>query len=868
MSCCDPPQASPLETLPSGLSALPRQLRGFAEVRRDLLRAIGREPGPIAGWRPSGDDFGLMWLEMWAYVSDVLGFYDERAANETYIRTAVRRPSLRRIVELLGSTPSVGVSAKALVAALADGAVAVTLPPATGFRSGAFNGEPPQVFETAAETTIHPLMNQWRVASFKRHPTVDVAPDVTDTGAPTSEKKTGPTSTAPNVHTLLFESAGFGLAAGELVLLDSRPSVVNPVEPQATLVTASEPFEGKDGLTYLRVTLEPAVSIAADIDLSTLRGRRPTQTATPTSNQPVVDDGGKLTPPVVENDQDGTRVYLDQGPGAFRQSAPVIVARDLGGAEAQYVFATISAVRAAAVRVMSIPPQTVPIPQPDGKPDLEATIPSPAVPATELTLRPPLSALFVSNPSELTLLFDLVEGGQPTNVGKTEVSAAELADPEGVPLEGIHEPPPGAAATAALQGLAQTSNVAGVVEQRFLLSDAARTGVAADGRITFTADGRARFHALSAGQLPATPLRLPLTIYGNVVQTTRGESVFGEVLGNGNARLAHQRFKLRKKPLTYLPPASPGGGATPADTLLVRVDGVLWRRVPTFFGAGPQDAVYTVRHDDELNTFVLFGDGVRGARLPSGVKNVVADYRFGSGAAAPPSGSINQLAGSVKGLRSVRAPVAADPGKAPDPPEQLRTNAPRTALLFGRAVSAADFEALAREQPGVVQTKTEWLWIPAQMQAGVVVQYIGEADPAVVAEALRAQADPTIPIEVTRAQPIESKVSVDVEVDERLVNETVGAAVQARLTAPGTGVLSRERASIGGTFWPSVLYEAIVQEPGVIGVAGLSFSTDAGGPNLSSSKGTCIETGKYLDFTGPGGVKVTGVSPVGSAPRP
>jgi hypothetical protein len=855
MSCCDPPQASPLETLPSGLSALPRQLRGFAEVRRDLLRALGREPGPLAGWRPSGDDFGLMWLEMWAYVSDVLGFYDERAANETYIRTAVRRPSLRRIVELLGYTPGPGVSGKALVAALADGAVAVTLPPATGFRSGAFDGQPPQVFETAAETAIHPLKNQWKADSFKRRPTVDVAPDVTDTGA-------------PNVPTLLFESAGFGLAAGELVLLDSRPPVEdNPVEPPATLVTASEPFEGKDGLTYLQVTLEPAVRIPAHIDLSTLRGRRPTQTATPTSNEPVVNDGGKSKPPAVKNDgKGGTRVFLDLGPGAFRQSAPVIVAHNLGGAEAQYAFATISAVRAAAVRVTSIPPQPVSIPQPDNKPALEATIPPLAVPATELTLRPQLPSPFVSNPSELTLHFDFVEGGQPTNVGRTEVSAAELADPEGVPLDGIHVPPPGAADTAAAQGLAQTSNVAGVVEQRFLISDAARTGVAADGRITFTGDGRTRFHALSAGQLPATPLRLPLTIYGNVVQTTRGESVVGEVLGNGNARLAHQRFKLRKKPLTYLPLASPGG-ATPADTLRVRVDGVLWRRVTTFFGAGPQDTVYTVRHDDELNTFVIFGDGVRGARLPSGVKNVVADYRFGSGAAAPPAGSINQLAGSVKGLRSVRAPVAADPGKDPDLPEQLRTNAPRSALLFGRAVSAADFDALAREQPGVVQTRTEWLWIPGQMQAGVVVQYIGEADPAAVAGALRAQADPTIPIEVMRAQPIETTVSVAVEVDERFVNETVAAAVKARLTAPGTGVLSRERASIGRTFWPSVLYEAVAQEAGVVGVAGLSFTTK-GGPNLSNSKGTCIDTGKYLDFTGQGGVTVNGASPVGSAPQP
>ena len=40
MSCCDATNTSPLETLPAGLSSLPRQLRGFPDVRRDLLRAL------------------------------------------------------------------------------------------------------------------------------------------------------------------------------------------------------------------------------------------------------------------------------------------------------------------------------------------------------------------------------------------------------------------------------------------------------------------------------------------------------------------------------------------------------------------------------------------------------------------------------------------------------------------------------------------------------------------------------------------------------------------------------------------------------------------------------------------------------------
>ena len=862
MSCCDEPGQSPLETIPAGLSSLPRQVRGFAEVRRDLLRALGREPGALEGWRPSGDDFGLMWLEMWAYVSDVLGFYDERAANESYIRTAVRRTSLRRIVELLGYTPSAGVAATAVVAALADGAEAVLLPPATGFRSSAFGAEAPQVFETTAAQSIHPLKNQWKVTSFKRRPTVDAAPDVNDTGTATDQKKATPSSSSgPNVRTLLFETTGFGLAAGELVLFDSRQAgAANPVDPPVTLVTASEPFEGKDAQTYLKVTLKPEVRIPGDTDLTTLRARRPTQTSTPTNNQPVVTGSDKNNPPAaVRNVGNTTVVFLDQAPAGFRRSDPVIVARNLGEAGADYRFVTVTEVKAAAVKLTNIPEQKV------QTGEGEATVPSPVVAATQLTLTPALPPAWTA--AEMKLLHTFVDGGQPTNVGKTEVSAADLADPEGIPLDGIVQPPPEAPAHAAAQGLALASNVAGVLEQKFLITDAARVGVAADGRITFTADGRDTFQALNASQLPPTPLRLPLTVYGNVVETTRGESVFGEVLGDGNARVANQRFKLRKKPLTYLPLAAPGASAAPASTLQVYVDGVLWQRVNTFFGAGPQDQVYTVRHDDEGNTFVTFGDGVRGARLPSGVQNIVADYRFGAGAAAPPAGGISQLAGAVKGLRGVRSPVAAAAGKDPDLPEHLRTNAPRSALLFGRAVSAADFEALARQQPGVVQAKAEWLWIQSQMRAGVVVQYIGEAAAPTVVEALRVQADPTVPVEVLKAQAIPTTVSIGVEVDARYAKEIVAAAVQAKLTEPGAGVLSRERAVIGGTFWPSILFEAVAQVPGVVGVSGVSFSTGAGGPQISNSAGTCIETGKYLDFTAQGAVTVTGAAARGTALR-
>jgi hypothetical protein len=105
-----------------------------------------------------------------------------------------------------------------------------------------------------------------------------------------------------------------------------------------------------------------------------------------------------------------------------------------------------------------------------------------------------------------------------------------------------------------------------------------------------------------------------------------------------------------------------------------------------------------VRQDDRGDSWVTFGDGVRGARLPSGAGNVVASYRFGAGAASPPAGSVNQLARPVPGLASVGAALAPGGGADAEPAESLRELAPRSALLLG-ARSDRDMGAARRPGP-------------------------------------------------------------------------------------------------------------------------------------------------------------------------
>src|SRR5439155_6788255 len=163
-SCCpcDRLEHPPPPDIPPGLAALPRQWAGFPEYRRAMLAATAGPPA-LAGWRVGErGDFGVMLLEMWAYVLDILGFYDARIAEESYLRTAKLATSPPRLVRLLGYRPRPAVSAAATLALLAEGADPVTLPPGTAFRSEPFGQEPPQIFETRSETIIWPQRNQWR----------------------------------------------------------------------------------------------------------------------------------------------------------------------------------------------------------------------------------------------------------------------------------------------------------------------------------------------------------------------------------------------------------------------------------------------------------------------------------------------------------------------------------------------------------------------------------------------------------------------------------------------------------------------------------------------------------------------------------
>jgi hypothetical protein len=60
----------------------------YAEFRRAVLTPATGERS-LDAWRPQGQgDLAVMMAEWFAYVGDILTFYDERIANQCYLRTA------------------------------------------------------------------------------------------------------------------------------------------------------------------------------------------------------------------------------------------------------------------------------------------------------------------------------------------------------------------------------------------------------------------------------------------------------------------------------------------------------------------------------------------------------------------------------------------------------------------------------------------------------------------------------------------------------------------------------------------------------------------------------------------------------------
>ena len=201
-----------------------------------------------------------------------------------------------------------------------------------------------------------------------------------------------------------------------------------------------------------------------------------------------------------------------------------------------------------------------------------------------------------------------------------------------------------------------------------------------------------------AKKLAYTYKRDTVSIYANVVRATHGETR-SEVLGSGDGSKALQRFTLKQSPLTYLAAATPAGAQS---TLQVRVNDILWHEAESLAELHPKDRSYILETDDAGKTSVIFGNGVYGARLPTGVENVKAVYRTGIGKPGNVKAEqISLLATKPLGVKSVINPLRASGGADSENRDQARRNVPLEVMALDRLVSVQDYADFARTYAGI-----------------------------------------------------------------------------------------------------------------------------------------------------------------------
>jgi hypothetical protein len=148
---------------PPGLSTLALRVGTHSRFKETLLAALNRQPALRALTTRSDDDPAIALLDGWATVLDVLSFYQERIANEAYLRTATERRSILELARAIGYELGPGVAASTSLAftmETAPGApTEATVPIGTKVQSIPGQDEKPQTFETVEAILARPEWN-------------------------------------------------------------------------------------------------------------------------------------------------------------------------------------------------------------------------------------------------------------------------------------------------------------------------------------------------------------------------------------------------------------------------------------------------------------------------------------------------------------------------------------------------------------------------------------------------------------------------------------------------------------------------------------------------------------------------------------
>jgi len=301
------------------------------------------------------------------------------------------------------------------------------------------------------------------------------------------------------------------------------------------------------------------------------------------------------------------------------------------------------------------------------------------------------------------------------------------------------------------------------------------------------------------------------------IPVEQGRLIRDELLGTSDGSPG-QRFPLAHRGLILRPP----GAAPPAspDVAVITQLGTVtggWtlRATLAFSEAGQRD--YMIQIDEDDRAFVIFGDGVFGAVPPPGAL-IRATYRAGGGLAGNVlAGAINTVVGAPQLALlggTVTNPDPATGGAERETIEHAVANAPVVFRSLRRAVTAADYEALARSFKGVGKVRavaTGWNQVTL-----FVAPSGGRGKVSDVLEAgLRAYLEDkrmlTQLVEVSDVDYVAIRVTAEIAIQTFYA----AADVLAQVRQVAADLLAFDRVNFGQTIYLSKFYEGCQDIPGV-----------------------------------------------------
>jgi photosystem II stability/assembly factor-like uncharacterized protein len=224
-----------------GLPELSYRISDYATVRSRLLARLSQQvPDRPISLRQlttrATDDPAIALMDACAVLVEVLTFYQERIANEGYLRTATERRSVLELARMVGYELDPGVAATTMVAFTVDEApgspLVATVPKGTQLLSVPNKDEVPQTYETDVEFVARAEWNNLQ------------------------PRRDRPQEITPTTHQLFLTGISTNLQPGDLLLLRDISLPNAPFQ-----VLTLETIAPQASLGYTIVTWNPAQSL-------------------------------------------------------------------------------------------------------------------------------------------------------------------------------------------------------------------------------------------------------------------------------------------------------------------------------------------------------------------------------------------------------------------------------------------------------------------------------------------------------------------------------------------------------------------------------------------------------------------------------